>query len=192
MEGRRKRGVPLLAIALTLIAHASGCGSGGTAGPDDDIVDLPVRAAGPLRPCILYPRHRIVSAAPPIHLFVPGDPGPVDVEVRLASGRERRFATRERVVAWPASWPPLAAGESGTIVLRSSGQTACSWFVRAPWKPPPLAIRSAAGGTEAWLDRGLPVEAFRLDARDAPAATGFDPQLRIRSGLPWPGLWQRQ
>jgi hypothetical protein len=193
-SGRARRwrsgGARCAAIAVLLAAGPSGCG--GDAGGDSipAAVVTPLRAAGPLRPCILYPRHRIASLAPPVILFVPADPGPIDLEVRLTSGRVRRFATRERVVPWPASWPPLESGESGTVVLRSCGQTACAWFVCAPWKAPLLAIRHAPDGTGAWLERGLPVEAFRLAARDAWSTEGFDPQLRIRTGLPWPGMWQ--
>lgn len=121
---------------------------------------------GPLAPCILWPRHRIPSAAPRTVLSTPGHTGAVVVRWRRSQlrgeGAVRTRTTRRRRLDWPEGWRPLDAGEWLIVELRTPGGR-----VRAVSRHdrPALDVglrRGDAAAARAWAERGWPLVAARV------------------------------
>jgi hypothetical protein len=151
---------------------------------------LPIEPSGFIAPVILYPRHRILSPAPPIVLAVPADASAVTLDLRTSRGLRRRIRTRKRILPWPEETHVLEDGETGTIQLSGASGTARAFFVRVR-RGEPLTIPwgTAKARARELLGQGLPMEALRLLALSGEARGSLAREAALRADLPTFGFW---
>ena len=192
--GNRVRpvGVARCVVLGVMVLMIGGCGAdrgGGGGRPEEWVRPRGVRACGVPGAVVLYPRHRVVSAFPPVIFVVPGVGGPVEVEL-AREGAARRWRTTGRSLTWPEGWNGLRVGEVGRVVVRAGGTTAVCGFVRAPMPELGTWWRDGRVGVRRLLDLGLPMEAARLAAVDPRVSEPEREQALFRAGVPTLGLWR--
>lgn len=178
----------VLLLFLTTISIMGRVGE--AAPPCAGLSEAPLlRASGLARPAVLFPRHRVLSPAPPLIVVTPGNLGTAEIRVQRHDG-ERRLRTKERRVPWPDSWRLIDVGEILKVEVHSCGQSDLCLVQRAAPIPLSLKLRNRKEGVLELQRLGLPMEALLLAAKDPATGSTLPPALVRRAGFPFLGLWR--